>query len=70
MSMFNIALSLSGAVCVFRLVAKPCANILQIQAGESRRAQPNAVLERVFTSTTVLKALVSYTAAGWANAAL
>ncbi|XP_055788136.1 ceramide synthase 5-like [Salvelinus fontinalis] len=35
-----------------RLVAKPCANILQIQAGESRRAQPNAVLERVFTSTT------------------
>ncbi|XP_041702697.1 ceramide synthase 5-like isoform X2 [Coregonus clupeaformis] len=35
-----------------RLVAKPCAHILQIQAGVSRRAQANAVLERVFTSTT------------------
>ncbi|XP_062315069.1 ceramide synthase 5-like [Osmerus eperlanus] len=35
-----------------RLVAKPCAHILQIQAGASRRAQPNALLERVFTSTT------------------
>ncbi|CAB1329281.1 unnamed protein product, partial [Coregonus sp. 'balchen'] len=34
------------------LVAKPCAHILQIQAGVSRRAQANAVLERVFTSTT------------------
>ncbi|KAJ8016113.1 hypothetical protein DPEC_G00003770 [Dallia pectoralis] len=34
-----------------RLVAKPCAQLLQIQPGVSRRAQPNAVLERVFTST-------------------
>ena len=44
-------LFLSPHVC--RLVAKPCAHILQIQAGASRRAQPNALLERVFTSTTV-----------------
>ncbi|XP_010874199.2 ceramide synthase 5-like [Esox lucius] len=34
-----------------RLVAKPCAHILQIEPGVSRRAQPNAVLERVFAST-------------------
>ncbi|KAI3357613.1 hypothetical protein L3Q82_016030, partial [Scortum barcoo] len=33
-----------------RLVAKPCAHILQIQAGEPRRAQPNNVLERVHQS--------------------
>nr|XP_046252446.1 ceramide synthase 5-like [Scatophagus argus] len=35
-----------------RLVAKPCAHILQIQAGVPRRAQPNDVLERVFQSKT------------------
>ncbi|XP_056129181.1 ceramide synthase 5-like [Lampris incognitus] len=35
-----------------RLVAKPCAHILQIQAGVSRQAQPNVVLERVYVSTT------------------
>ncbi|KAL1021559.1 hypothetical protein UPYG_G00014810 [Umbra pygmaea] len=47
------------AVCVLalrvlfeRLIAKPCAHVLQIQPGVSRRAQPNAVLERVFASTT------------------
>uniref|UniRef100_A0A3Q3XPZ9 TLC domain-containing protein n=1 Tax=Mola mola TaxID=94237 RepID=A0A3Q3XPZ9_MOLML len=33
-----------------RLVAKPCAHILQIQAGVPRRAQPNDVLERVYQS--------------------
>uniref|UniRef100_A0AAQ4R6S8 TLC domain-containing protein n=1 Tax=Gasterosteus aculeatus aculeatus TaxID=481459 RepID=A0AAQ4R6S8_GASAC len=33
-----------------RLVAKPCAHILHIQAGVPRRAQPNAVLEKVFQS--------------------
>ncbi|KAG7228201.1 hypothetical protein INR49_013364 [Caranx melampygus] len=32
------------------LVAKPCAHILQIQAGVPRRAQPNAVLERLYQS--------------------
>ncbi|KAF7655648.1 hypothetical protein LDENG_00053040 [Lucifuga dentata] len=39
-----------------RLVAKPCAHILQIQAGVSRQAQPNGVLERVYLSKTVHKA--------------
>ncbi|XP_017265042.1 ceramide synthase 5 [Kryptolebias marmoratus] len=33
-----------------RLVAKPCAHILQIQEGVPRRAQPNAVLERLYQS--------------------
>ncbi|KAF6730459.1 Ceramide synthase 5 [Oryzias melastigma] len=33
-----------------RLVAKPCARILQIQAGVPRRAQPNAVLEKLYQS--------------------
>ncbi|XP_070696182.1 ceramide synthase 5-like [Pempheris klunzingeri] len=35
-----------------RLVAKPCAHILQIQAGVPRRAQPNDVLEKVYQSKT------------------
>ncbi|XP_040007617.1 ceramide synthase 5-like isoform X1 [Xiphias gladius] len=35
-----------------RLVAKPCAHILQIQAGVPRQAQPNAVLERLYLSKT------------------
>ncbi|XP_073327102.1 ceramide synthase 5-like [Pagrus major] len=35
-----------------RLVAKPCAHILQIQAGVPRRAQPNDVLERLYQSKT------------------
>ncbi|XP_041859257.1 ceramide synthase 5-like [Melanotaenia boesemani] len=33
-----------------RLVAKPCAHILQIQTGVTRQAQPNAVLERLYQS--------------------
>ncbi|XP_029011739.1 ceramide synthase 5-like [Betta splendens] len=33
-----------------RLVAKPCAHILQIQAGAPQRAQPNAVLEQLYRS--------------------
>uniref|UniRef100_A0A3B3UYX7 Ceramide synthase 5 n=1 Tax=Poecilia latipinna TaxID=48699 RepID=A0A3B3UYX7_9TELE len=35
-----------------RLVARPCARILQIQAGAPRRVQPNAVLERLYQSNT------------------
>ncbi|MED6277001.1 Ceramide synthase 5 [Characodon lateralis] len=35
-----------------RLVAKPCAHILQIQTGVPRRAQPNAVLERLYQANT------------------
>lgn len=53
LSLFFFCLGL----CVYRLVAKPCAHILQIQAGVPRRAQPNDVLERVFQSKTVHKAL-------------
>uniref|UniRef100_A0A673MJK5 Ceramide synthase 5-like n=1 Tax=Sinocyclocheilus rhinocerous TaxID=307959 RepID=A0A673MJK5_9TELE len=42
------------AVRIFfeRYIAGPCASILQIQMELSRRAQPNAVLEKVFTSIT------------------
>uniref|UniRef100_A0A9J7X251 Ceramide synthase 5 n=1 Tax=Cyprinus carpio carpio TaxID=630221 RepID=A0A9J7X251_CYPCA len=42
------------AVRIFfeRCIASPCASILQIQTELSRRAQPNAVLEKVFTSIT------------------
>lgn len=43
-------------LCVYRLVAKPCAHILRIQAGVPRRAQPNDVLERVYRFRTVHKA--------------
>uniref|UniRef100_A0A8P4KFA7 Ceramide synthase 5 n=1 Tax=Dicentrarchus labrax TaxID=13489 RepID=A0A8P4KFA7_DICLA len=55
----DILYALPLAVAVFllrqlfeRLVAKPCAHILQIQAGVPRRAQPNDVLERVYQSKT------------------
>lgn len=48
----------SAPLCVYRLVAKPCAHILQIQAGVPRQAQPNAVLERLYQSKTVHKACV------------
>ncbi|XP_058498028.1 ceramide synthase 5-like [Solea solea] len=51
------ALPLSVAVFLLRLlferlVAKPCAHILQIQAGVPRQAQPNAVLEKLYQSKT------------------
>lgn len=45
-------------VCVYRLVAKPCAHILQIQAGVPRQAQPNAVLEKLYQSKMVYEAHV------------
>ncbi|XP_041655260.1 ceramide synthase 5-like isoform X2 [Cheilinus undulatus] len=53
----HIFIALPLAVGVFllrqlfeRLVAKPCAHILQIQAGVPRRAQSSDVLERVYQS--------------------
>ncbi|KAM9831006.1 ceramide synthase 5-like [Syngnathus typhle] len=51
------ALPLSVGIFVLRilferLVAKPCAHILQIQAGVQRQAQPNAVLEKLYQSKT------------------
>lgn len=36
-----------------RLVARPCAHMLQIQAAEPRRVQPNAVLERLYQARAV-----------------
>ncbi|XP_034447670.1 ceramide synthase 5-like [Hippoglossus hippoglossus] len=51
------ALPLSAGVFLLRLlferlVAKPCAHILQIQAGVPRQALPNAALERLYLSKT------------------
>lgn len=43
---------------VHRLVAKPCAHMLQIQAGVPRRVQPNTVLERLYQSNTVHRGCV------------
>lgn len=40
-----------------RFIASPCAQSLHIQPGVGRRAQPNAVLEKVFTSITKVRFL-------------
>lgn len=55
-SLPTLSLFFCLGLCVYRLVAKPCAHILRIQAGVPRRAQPNDVLERVYHSRTVHKA--------------
>ncbi|KAJ0023418.1 hypothetical protein NQD34_003318 [Periophthalmus magnuspinnatus] len=48
-----LALGLFGVRILFeRFIASACARSLHIQAGVGRRAQPNAVLEKVFTSIT------------------
>ncbi|KAM4570803.1 ceramide synthase 5-like [Fundulus diaphanus] len=50
---FPLAVGVSLLRLLFeRLVAKPCAHILQIQGGVPRRAEPNAVLERLYQSNT------------------
>ncbi|XP_063149696.1 ceramide synthase 5 [Candoia aspera] len=51
------ALPLAAGLCVLRhfferFIAKPCALHLDIQDSGPRRAQPNAILEKVFTSIT------------------
>uniref|UniRef100_A0A3B3QTZ3 Ceramide synthase 5 n=1 Tax=Paramormyrops kingsleyae TaxID=1676925 RepID=A0A3B3QTZ3_9TELE len=51
------ALPLAALIFVVRIlferfIARPCAYMLRIQAEAIRRAQPNAVLEKVFTSIT------------------
>ncbi|KAI4881353.1 hypothetical protein NFI96_015589 [Prochilodus magdalenae] len=43
-------MELHPQIRVNRFIAGPCARILHIQAEVGRRAQPNAVLEKVFTS--------------------
>lgn len=36
----------------FRFIAKPCALGLKVQANGPQKAQPNAILEKVFTAIT------------------
>ncbi|XP_034389108.1 ceramide synthase 5 [Cyclopterus lumpus] len=50
---FPLALGIFAVRILFeRCIAGPCARSLHIQPGIGRRAQPNAVLEKVFTSIT------------------
>ncbi|XP_051763314.1 ceramide synthase 5 isoform X2 [Ctenopharyngodon idella] len=52
-SALPLALGIFAVRILFeRCIAGPCASFLQIQTELSRRAQPNAVLEKVFTSIT------------------
>lgn len=53
--LFFFCSSVCVCLCVHRLVAKPCAHILQIQEGVPRQAHPNAVLERLYQSDAVRK---------------
>lgn len=57
----------SIAVFVYRLVAEPCAHLLQIQAAVPRQAQPNDVLEKVYQSKTVplLASTYAHTSTMW-----
>ncbi|KAM6979461.1 ceramide synthase 5 [Aplochiton taeniatus] len=53
LSVLPLALGIFAVRIIFeRFIASPCARRLHIHAGASRQAQPNAVLERVFTSIT------------------
>ncbi|XP_042200125.1 ceramide synthase 6 isoform X2 [Callorhinchus milii] len=50
---FPVALAIFLVRLLFeRFIAKPCALRLQIQAARPRKAHPNAILEKVFTSIT------------------
>ncbi|XP_034963978.2 ceramide synthase 5 [Zootoca vivipara] len=50
---FPVAVGLFALRQLFeRFIARPCAALLNIQKCEPRRAQPNAILEKVFTSIT------------------
>lgn len=44
-----------GPFFFFRFVAKPCAIALNIQANGPQIAQPNAILEKVFTAITKVR---------------
>ncbi|KAG7478191.1 hypothetical protein MATL_G00077790 [Megalops atlanticus] len=51
LSALPLALGIFAVRILFeRFIARPCAYVLRIQAEVTRRAQPNAVLEKVFTS--------------------
>uniref|UniRef100_W5MDL4 Ceramide synthase 5 n=1 Tax=Lepisosteus oculatus TaxID=7918 RepID=W5MDL4_LEPOC len=53
LSALPLALGIFAVRLLFeRFVARPCAYLLRIQAEITRRAQPNAILEKVFTSIT------------------
>ncbi|KAI1900022.1 hypothetical protein AGOR_G00067940 [Albula goreensis] len=53
LSALPLALGIFAVRILFeRFIARPCAYMLRIQGEVSRRAQPNAVLEKVFTSIT------------------
>lgn len=41
----------------FRFIARPCALGLKIQANGPQKAQPNAILEKVFTAITKVQAM-------------
>lgn len=46
---------MSIAMCLFvRFIARPCALGLKIQANGPRKAQANAILEKVFTAITMV----------------
>ncbi|OPJ78832.1 hypothetical protein AV530_000711 [Patagioenas fasciata monilis] len=53
LSAFPLALGIFAVRLLFeRFIAKPCAIKLGIQDSGPHRAQPNAILEKVFTSIT------------------
>lgn len=41
----------------FRFIARPCALGLKIQANGPQKAQPNAILEKVFTAITKVQTM-------------
>lgn len=43
-----------------RFIAKPCALGLKVQANGPQKAQPNAILEKVFTAITKVEYLPKY----------
>lgn len=43
-----------------RFIARPCALGLKIQANGPQKAQPNAILEKVFTAITKVYVLLAF----------
>uniref|UniRef100_A0A8C9EKT0 Ceramide synthase 5 n=1 Tax=Pavo cristatus TaxID=9049 RepID=A0A8C9EKT0_PAVCR len=70
LSAFPLALGIFAVRLLFeRFIAKPCAINLGIQDSGAHRAQPNAILEKVFTSITKKNCLASFTSY-WKSIAL
>lgn len=55
-----VILSLLHLDLWYRFIASTCSRSLHIQSGVGRRAQPNAVLEKVFTSITKVGSRFSF----------